>query len=378
MNKPRAFVNTAFCAKYPAFTNSSCVYINPPSTFHCRIMDGKLLRLLVATIAISALFSLHSNCQQSFSAVPSSGNSSEHLRNMILTDTNLIVGSSKALYRLDLDLVQLQRRVLNAPNRLLVADPNGTYNRSVLACGTVECVLVSLSDLDATSWEIQREGEVMRNGSEDVSGMFAIGANGSSDLMVAENEEGNQGARIIRGSLLNVGNSSASYSFRTYAIRPELRFSLIDFLFKFSYQGFIYLVAQFGDTETRIIRFCQSDPGSPISQTFASQYEITLQCTTDDEGKAISATLVESSSVFPDPTLLVMKSGMISPGTREMRVCAYSLVEINRLMLEKFDSCNLGEGVSGFTRDSNPMVCNPLSAAQLANAVSFNNQYSMM
>ena len=373
MNKPRAFVNTAFCAKYPAFTNSSCVCINPPSTFHCRIMDGKLLRLLVATIAISALSSLRSNCQQSFSPAPSSGNSSEYLRNMILTDTNLIVGSSKALYRLDLDLVQLQRRVLNAPNRLLVADPTGTYNRSVLACGTVECVLVSLSDLDATSWEIQREGEVMRNGSEDVSGMFAIGANGSSDLMVAENEEaeGNQGARIIRGSLLNVGNSSASYSFRTYIIRPEERFDLISFLFKFSYQGFIYLVAQFGDTETRIIRFCQSDPGSPITPTFASQYEITLQCITDDEGQAVSATLVESSSVFPDPTLLVMKSGMISPGTREMQVCAYSLVEINQLMLDRFDSCNLGEGVSGITRDRNSMVCNPLSAAQLANAVSF-------
>ena len=340
-------------------------------------MDGKLLRLLVATIAISALSSLRSNCQQPFSPAPSSGNSNEHLRNMILTDTNLIVGSSKALYRLDLDLVQLQRRLLNAPNRLLVADPTGTYNSSVLACGSVECVLVSLSDLDATSWEVQREGEVVRNGSEDVSGMFAIGSNGLSDLMVAKNEEGNQGARIIRGSLLNVGNSSASYSFRTYAIRPESRFSLIDFLFKFSYQGFIYLVAQFGDTETRIIRFCQSDPGSPLSQAFASQYEITLQCTTNDDGQAVSATLVESSSVFPDPTLLVMKSGMISPGTRKMRVCAYSLVEINRLMLEKFDSCNGGLGAPGFTRDHFTFVCNPLSPAQLARSVSFNDVFTM-
>ena len=334
-------------------------------------MDGKLLRLLLATISISALSYLRSNCQQSFSPAPSTGNSSEHLRNMLLTDTNLIVGSSTALYRLDLDLVQLQRRVLNAPNRLLVSDPSGTYNRSVLACGSVECVLVSLSDLDATSWEVHREGEVVRNGSKDVNGIFAIGSNGSSDLMVAENEEGNQAARVIRGSLLNVGNTSASYSFRTYAIRPEPRFSSIEFLITFTYQGFIYLVAQFGDTETRIVRFCQSDPSSPIRPTFASQYEITLQCTTDYVGQAISATLVESSSVFPDPTLLVMKSGLVSPGTHEVHVCAYSLVEINQLMLDKFDSCIAGQGVSGFTRDQNSMVCNPLSLAQLATSVSF-------
>ena len=89
----------------------------------------KMRKLLVCVLLHVAVVSCLSFCPQ---------NSMETLRNVVVTNDTIIVGSSSALYRLTHELVKVESVMLNGQNRLLVADRrrDGMFGGGVLACGT--------------------------------------------------------------------------------------------------------------------------------------------------------------------------------------------------------------------------------------------------
>ncbi len=82
-------------------------------------------------------------------------NTGETFVNMVLSDSKLLLGTSAAVYRVDLVLNQEQRRELMSPIRLLVADsPTGTLNGTVMTCDAQYCYLLETNNLDNTKWQV--------------------------------------------------------------------------------------------------------------------------------------------------------------------------------------------------------------------------------
>ena len=89
----------------------------------------KMRKLLLSILLHVAAVSCLSFCPQ---------DSTDTLRNVVVTNDTVIVGSISALYRLTIDLVEVESVMTNSPNRLLVADRSrdGMFGGGVLACGS--------------------------------------------------------------------------------------------------------------------------------------------------------------------------------------------------------------------------------------------------
>ena len=223
----------------------------------------------VASLLLFSLISL-GECSEPVTFSPPDG---ETLRNTVLSDSGLALGSSHTLRRLSPDLQVQQSTDLPAdqPNRLLVGDPGRTYSGSVMACYRTDCELLDMDDLSHQLW---RASNVLLDGSYNAHGLFVIGPNGSSVFTAAlRNEE--QKSRILRGNLVNVGQASGQ-QFRTYAVHDEItRFQPREFLAAFEHGGFSYLVNRLEDLseggQIRVVRLCNNDSSSVVSPlTFAS------------------------------------------------------------------------------------------------------------
>ena len=314
-----------------------------------------ILLLLVTVATVS--------CDSSYS--PSDSN--EILRNIIVTDSNVLLGSSDGLYRLSLDLQQQQRRQLDTPNRLLVADPDGTYAGLVFTCGTSTCSLSNIQDLSDV-WQVS--SGVVRMDTENVAGIFAPGPNGTSSLTFGQREYFNNFvvvSAIKKGDLISV-NSPGNDSFGVFARQEE-----VDnrrerrFLTTFSYKNYVYFVTTLqlsapddDEVEIRVFRFCHEDQGiSGRTPLFASRYEIVLQCSPEDANGPIvgySATFVESVEPFGTESILL---GVVGTAMNDQIVnyaCNYSLDEINRQINQTLEACLGGPGendenVIGYARE---------------------------
>ena len=139
----------------------------------------------------------------------------ETLRNMVFSDSGLVLGSSHALRRLSPDLQVQQSTSLPAdqPNRLLAGDPGGTYSGSVMACHRTDCELLDMGDLSHQRW---RASNVLLDGSYNAHGLFVIGPSGSSVFTAALRNEGFTKSRILRGDLVNVDQVIVSRASRIF------------------------------------------------------------------------------------------------------------------------------------------------------------------
>ena len=323
----------------------------------------KGILLLLVTVAISTV-----SCDSSYS--PSDSN--EILRNIIVTDSNVLLGSSDGLYRLSLDLQQQQRRQLDTPNRLLVTDPNGTYAESVFTCGTSTCSLSNIQDLSDIRWQVS--SGVVGPDIENIAGIFAPGPNGTSSLTFGQREHSvnifavDTSSSIKKGDLISV-NSPGNDSFGAFAQQDEndnLRERR--FLATFSYKNYVYFVTTLqlsaDEVEIRVFRFCHEDQGitGPIP-LFASRYEIVLQCSPEDVNDIVgySATFVESVEPFGTESILLGVVGTAMNDHIVNYACNYSLDEINRQINKTLEACLGGPGendenVIGFAREDDGIV----------------------
>jgi len=109
----------------------------------------KMMRMLTVTLGVLLQVAAVS-CLSFCPTMPS-----ETLRNMVVAGSNVIVGSSSALYRPSPDLVEVESVMQGSPNRLLVAEgvTDGMLGGIVLACGTTVCNFSLINNLSDIFWQ---------------------------------------------------------------------------------------------------------------------------------------------------------------------------------------------------------------------------------
>ena len=271
-------------------------------------------------------------------------NSTETLRNVVVTEDSIIVGSSSGLYRLSHELVEVESVMLNRRNRLLVADRSrdGMFGGGVLACGSPRCTLSSVNMLSDIVWE----GRILSSGETNVLAAFSLVNDGTLSVTFGARQDQNSPSAITRGSLLNAFRSPP-YTFSEYAVQREPPTVQRVFLAVFSSQSYQYFVANI-DNEATITRLCLSDNGNQPSPNslFASHFELELQCAGSEA--ATAATFVNSTEPFGVETVLL---SFEVPTSDTIHICAFNLSEINERMDQKLETCINGSGEAGFTRD---------------------------
>ncbi len=314
----------------------------------------------------------------------------EELRNIIITDSAIVVGSSRSLYRLGPDLDEEQKRTVETPNRLLVADPSGTFQGNVVECGTLECSLASVRNLSDIRWHVTNG--LVSEDTYNVIGVFALGLNGTSALTIGERDYlresgGAVPSTITKGDLVNYGHNAnqrfGKYSFQSERARRERRF-----LSTFSHENFTYFLsvveANVNSFIISLFRVCKDDEGKVTTPgdkpLFTSRYEIRLECSFGDseleDQELYSATFVNSTETFGDPTLLLGIGASTSGSQKNDYMCAYSLHEINELIRVKYETCLDGgtdsDDMVGFLRDGYNRQCSVLSPTARAVSRSIN------
>ena len=264
-------------------------------------------------------------------------NSKETLRNVVVTNDTVIVGSSSALYSLTHDLVEVESMILNSPNRLLVADRSRDemFGGGVLACGSPRCTLSPVNMLSVILWE----GRILNPGRTNVLAAFSLVNDGTLSVTFGTRRHKNNPSTITRGSLLNAFRSPP-YTFSEYVVQRELSTVERVFLAVFANQGYQYFVVDIDDQAT-ITRNRPSCNGS-----FASHFELKLRCAGSEA--ATAATFVNSTEPFGVETVLL---SFEVPTSDTVHICAFNLSEINERMDQKLETCINGSGDAGFTRD---------------------------
>ena len=330
-------------------------------------------RWALTLLGIICCLALHTACQTDAAFCPPSPG--EAFRNIILGDSYVLIGSSNSLYRLNPGSLSLEdRRQLGSVNRLLVTDPGGMYNGSVLECEEQVCALTPINNLTDIRWQVS-DG-LVRRGTENVIGIFAPGANGTSSLSFGEQQTMTLQSSIRKGNLNNIDIPGSSV-FNRLAIQNE--FSIFiprEFLAVFTDQNFTYFVVRIGIVDRaemqmdqmRVVRFCKDDPGS--REQFVSHFELMGECSGSSSSTTnipTAATYVGANSAFGTTTLLVTFMG---DGETIQRMCAYSVSTINDLMTQKFRECLDGDGHKGFEREAQESCPMGLSPAQKQSVVS--------
>ena len=316
-------------------------------------------RWALSLLGVICCLALHTACQTDAAFYPLS--SGEAFRNIILGDSYVLIGSSNSLYRLNPASLSLEdRRQLGSVNRMLVTDPGGTYNGSVLDCEEQVCALTPINNLTDIRWQVS--SGLVRLGTENVVGIFAPGADGTSSLTFGKQQTLTLGSSITKGNLNNVDIPGSSV-FNRFATQSESsRFRPREFLAAFTDQSFIYFIVRIEINQVdqmRVVRFCKDDPGSreQLMPQFVSHFELVGECSGSSSSTTnipTAATFVRANSTFGTATLLVTFMG---DGETTQRMCAYNISTINDLMTQKFCECLDGIGVSGFARDEVPQPC---------------------
>ena len=330
-------------------------------------------RWALSLLGVICCLTLHTVCQTDTAFYPPSPG--EAFRNIILGDSYVLIGSSNSLYRLNPGSLSLEdSRQLGSVNRLLVTDPGGTYDGSVLACEEQVCALTPINNLTNIRWQVS--SGLVRAGMDNVIGILTPGANGTSSLTFGEQQTDTLGSSIRKGNLVNVDISGSSF-FNRFATQDEFsRFTPREFIAAFINQNFIYFIVRIGIfnnagmqiDQFRVVRFCKDDQG--FSTQFVSHFELMGECSGLSSGITnvpTAASYVGTNSTLGTATLLVTFQG---DGETDQHMCAYSISTINNLMTQKFSSCLDGRGVSGFARNVPTPCPMGLSEAQKQSVVS--------
>ena len=336
-----------------------------------------LAQIFTLLLSVTSTCLLHVSKAQSVQFAPEA--EGETFRNLISAHSHLLLGSSRAIYRLNDDLVRQQKRTLTGPSRMLVADYVGSFRNSFLSCDNITCFLAQLTDFESVSWQVN--SPLVRRFQDNAVGVLAPRANGTSDLTYGE-RAGKQlgGGRLFaKGSLYNAGVSNAPYSFLQYARREETnRFDPLVYLTEFPLRftsndsGFVYFITHPTQNEIRVVRFCEDDGG--VLGSFTSHFEAVLQCGSTSgffANDSTSATFINITSTFNDrPTILVTQARVTAMNV-QLEVCSFDIGNINFLMTQKYDDCVTAQNdaMAGFFRDGQAL-CSVVDGNVLQNVVS--------
>ena len=316
----------------------------------------------VAVILMSLLFLVVQCRAAEFTPTTASG---ETLRNIFRDGEQAVVGSSAALYRIDLNSLSVQETLaLPSENRMLVPDLEET---NFVSCDSNRCFLAAISDFNQVSWEVPSDTIIRRETDDTVASILAPSMTGVPELTFGEVANGNDARRFVKGAL-----SSTTPEFISIADYQEAnRFESFNYHLEFAHNGFIYFVTDRDDESIypRVTRFCQNDTGA--EGRFGSQYEIRLACGSEEasnDRRITTATFV-TGPPFNEPTILI--ATLTSAEAFSVDICSYSVAEIDRRMWDHFVDCIDGveDVMSGFRRDGQSQ-CVAVPASQREMAVS--------
>ena len=298
----------------------------------------------VAAILMSLLFLVVQCRAAEFTPTTASG---ETLRNIFRAGEQAVVGSSAALYRIDLNSLSVQETLaLPSENRMLVPDLEET---NFVSCDSNRCFLAAISDFNQVSWEVPSGTIIKRETDDTVASILAPSMTGVPELTFGEVANiGNGARRFVKGAL-----SSTTPEFISIAdYQGANRFESFNYHLEFAHNGFIYFVTDRDDESIypRVTRFCQNDTGA--DGRFGSQYEIRLGCGSEEasnDRRITTATFV-TGPPFNEPTILI---ATLTNGASTVDICSYSVAEIDRRMWDHFVDCIDGvlDVMSGFRRD---------------------------
>ena len=251
---------------------------------------------------------------------------------------------------------------------------------SVLSCDNTNCFLAQITNFSNVSWNVNTPFIRVLN-PDNAVGVFALRANGTSDLTYGEKAGSNQARLLAKGSLLNAGmpSSAGDYSFLEYARRDEnSRFDPLVYLTEFPLRyandsGYVYFVTRPTQDEIRVVRFCEDDPGS--LGYFVSHFEAVLQCggsgTRARDSTAATFVNVTAAAFNGRPTILVTQTRVFSVNYMQLEVCAFDIGTINSLMTEKYTNCIEGRdhAMSNFARNGQSL-CTAVPSTALPFVVS--------
>ena len=319
-----------------------------------------LVQVLTLVLSLTKDYPLVSRAQSVQFYPESSG---EIFRNMISAKSHLLLGSSKAIYRLNSSLVRQEKKFLAAANRMLVTDYVGSFSDSVLSCSSDSCFLTKITDFTNITWQVDPPF-IREQATDNVAAVFAPRSNGSSDLTYGERADGRDSRLLAKGSLINVGaDSSEAQLFTRYARRMEgNRFDPLVYLTEFPLRymandsGYVYFVVRPSEAETRLVRFCEDDAG--ILDSFRSHFEIILKCGSySDRAPSSAATFINvTTAAFNNrPTIVILTNRVLGMDSMQLalEVCAFDVGYINSLMTQKYEDCinARSNAMSGFLRD---------------------------
>ena len=292
-------------------------------------------------------------------------NNDDSLRNMLLVDDSVIVGSSTNIYRLNSSKLEILNSInVTGLNRLLISVEDTGLGGDVLSCQKEECILLDSTSLAKTSVSILNSiASVLIPGDQDLTGV----ATSNTSLFIArENFVGDSNNRI-----------ASSISKLTYTPNSEeLELSLVGnqvegdlfterrFLTVFKTEKYVYHMYDLVDrvvdatNNLRISRTCVTDPGSGGSLGLATFTEAILKCT-----GVSSETVSSATTVTIDGHLMVLINLFTESNNNE--ICSFNVSMINEAMDNHLEMCKNGDGLLGLKRSrSMNNNCPSLSESQ--------------
>ena len=296
-------------------------------------------------------------------------NADETLRNIFQTEQHIVVGTSSALYRIfPSDVSAASRLALGSPNRLLVADTTGSYIGNFFSCDNDRCFFAEIVDFTNMSWVVEPSTAVIRTGEDNIAAVLVPSGNGTTEIIFGETANRQSARRLTKGGFLGFATPMDSLFSRVAERGEGDIFESFTHYTEFAHNGFVYFVTSPVKDETlpSVVRFCQNDTG--VTGIFRSHFEIKLMCGSQD-GVITAATFVNTAP-FTEPTIVISIAQTTGVEQVDNEICAYSLSEIDEMMLVKFEECITGEGLVSFARDGQTSNCPTISEDRRPLAVS--------
>ena len=285
--------------------------------------------------------------------------SNVNLRNLLLVDNNVLVGSTSNLFRLDAENLNIQNTInLAGANRLLLPLTNTDVDGDVLSCQEQSCVLFDSNNLETkitVNIPSSNVAESLVPGSDDMVGVGGV----------------NETFFIARDHLIEPGIESTISKFSYAPSDEELGLSLIGrhiesnrffqrkFLTTFEDGSFVYFVYDLlidGNPDLRVVRLCANETGGANS-ILTTYTEVTLSCNG-----------VSSESEFASATLVTVGNNLMILVTQHFDstnyICSYNVTDIDQAMDNKLEQCKDGIGNFNLQRNGGGTCPTGLTEAQ--------------
>ncbi len=312
------------------------------------------------------LLVFESNCQsvviQDFSTIIDG-----ILRNILLLDNNILVGSSNNLFRLDAENLDIKTTLnLTGANRLLLLlKPLPGIDGDVLACQEADCSLFDSNLETVTTVSIDNDAQQAESVVPGLDDLVAIA--GTDQTFFLAKDHYNTDNNDIGSILSKFSYVENSGQLQLSVVAKQIEGSIFiqrTFLTSFEYDTFVYIVYDLFtgnsiDSRLRVVRFCANETGSS-SVTFTTYTETKLNC---NDLLSVSDSQITSAATATVGSELKVLVAFHSASTNY--ICSYNITDINQAMDEKLEECKLEIGFVNLVRAGQSNCPTDLSDSQL-------------